>query len=130
MSRRCRGSRCRRPEGVVSGGSYRSGMERTTGVQAYYAESAERLGRVYESVSFESVHEGLLDLLPKAAARALGVGAGAGGGGGAGRRRGDGAARGGAGRARVHGRRGGAGGGAAGPGRAAASRQRGDLAGG
>ncbi|WP_323184041.1 hypothetical protein [Streptomyces canus] len=40
-------------------------MERTAGVQAYYAESAERLGRVYESVSFESVHEALLDLLPE-----------------------------------------------------------------
>jgi 2-polyprenyl-3-methyl-5-hydroxy-6-metoxy-1,4-benzoquinol methylase len=53
-------------------------MERTTGVQAYYAESAERLGRVYESVSFESVHEALLDLLPEAPARALDVGAGTG----------------------------------------------------
>ncbi|WP_406158763.1 class I SAM-dependent methyltransferase [Streptomyces canus] len=51
-------------------------MERTAGVQAYYAESAERLGRVYESVSFESVHEALLDLLPEA--RALDIGAGTG----------------------------------------------------
>nr|WSZ16095.1 class I SAM-dependent methyltransferase [Streptomyces canus] len=53
-------------------------MERTAGVQAYYAESAERLGRVYESVSFESVHEALLDLLPEAPARALDIGAGTG----------------------------------------------------
>ncbi|MER5210392.1 class I SAM-dependent methyltransferase [Streptomyces sp. NPDC002838] len=55
-------------------------MERTSGaeVQAYYAESAERLGRVYESVSFESVHEALLDLLPDAPARVLDVGAGTG----------------------------------------------------
>ena len=53
-------------------------MERTTGVQAYYAESAQRLGRVYESVSFESVHEALLDLLPEPPARALDVGAGTG----------------------------------------------------
>ncbi|MBW8818962.1 MAG: hypothetical protein JF598_12230 [Streptomyces sp.] len=40
-------------------------------MQAYYAESAQRLGRVYESVSFESVHEALLDLLAQAPARAL-----------------------------------------------------------
>ncbi|MBT2421529.1 class I SAM-dependent methyltransferase [Streptomyces sp. ISL-22] len=55
-------------------------MERTsgTGVQAYYAESAERLGRVYESVSFEAVHGALLDLLPEAPARVLDVGAGTG----------------------------------------------------
>ncbi|MDH6550225.1 ubiquinone/menaquinone biosynthesis C-methylase UbiE [Streptomyces sp. SAI-041] len=54
------------------------GMERSTGVQAYYAESAERLGRVYESVSFEDVHGALLDLLPPAPARVLDVGAGTG----------------------------------------------------
>ncbi|TCR24276.1 class I SAM-dependent methyltransferase [Streptomyces sp. BK205] len=53
-------------------------MERSTGVQAYYAESAERLGEVYESVSFEEVHGALLDLLPKAPARVLDVGAGTG----------------------------------------------------
>ncbi|MFJ9148810.1 class I SAM-dependent methyltransferase [Streptomyces sp. NPDC102270] len=53
-------------------------MERTTGVQAYYAESAERLGRVYESVSFEAVHGALLDLLPEAPARVLDIGAGTG----------------------------------------------------
>jgi len=55
-------------------------MDRTSGagVQAYYAESAERLARVYESVSFESVHEALLDLLPAAPARVLDVGAGTG----------------------------------------------------
>jgi 2-polyprenyl-3-methyl-5-hydroxy-6-metoxy-1,4-benzoquinol methylase len=53
-------------------------MERTTGVQGYYAESAERLGRVYESVSFEAVHGALLDLLPTAPARVLDVGAGTG----------------------------------------------------
>ncbi|MDH6569260.1 protein-L-isoaspartate O-methyltransferase [Streptomyces sp. SAI-208] len=53
-------------------------MERSTGVQAYYAESAERLGRVYESVSFEDVHGALLDLLPPAPARVLDVGAGTG----------------------------------------------------
>ncbi|MGW0771758.1 class I SAM-dependent methyltransferase [Streptomyces sp. NPDC002676] len=57
-------------------------MERTSGsgagVQAYYAESADRLGRVYESVSFESVHEALLDLLPEAPGRVLDVGAGTG----------------------------------------------------
>ncbi|MFC8675045.1 class I SAM-dependent methyltransferase [Streptomyces griseorubiginosus] len=53
-------------------------MERSTGVQAYYAESAERLGEVYESVSFEDVHGALLDLLPKAPARVLDVGAGTG----------------------------------------------------
>ncbi|MEU0950380.1 methyltransferase domain-containing protein [Streptomyces canus] len=49
-----------------------------TGVQGYYAESAERLGRVYESVSFEDVHGTLLDLLPEAPARVLDVGAGTG----------------------------------------------------
>ncbi|MET7734798.1 class I SAM-dependent methyltransferase [Streptomyces sp. NPDC005402] len=53
-------------------------MERTTGVQGYYAESAERLGRMYESVSFEAVHGALLDLLPEAPARVLDVGAGTG----------------------------------------------------
>ncbi|WP_053853345.1 bifunctional 2-polyprenyl-6-hydroxyphenol methylase/3-demethylubiquinol 3-O-methyltransferase UbiG [Streptomyces sp. NRRL B-24085] len=53
-------------------------MERSTGVQGYYAESAERLGRVYESVSFEDVHGALLDLLPPAPARVLDVGAGTG----------------------------------------------------
>ncbi|MCF0080386.1 class I SAM-dependent methyltransferase [Streptomyces lomondensis] len=55
-------------------------MERTSGagVQAYYAESAERLATVYESVSFESVHEALLDLLPEPPARVLDVGAGTG----------------------------------------------------
>lgn len=53
-------------------------MERSTGVQAYYAESAERLGEVYESVSFEEVHGALLDLLPEAPARVLDVGAGTG----------------------------------------------------
>ncbi|MEV7071600.1 class I SAM-dependent methyltransferase [Streptomyces sp. NPDC091972] len=53
-------------------------MERSTGVQAYYAESAERLGRVYESVSLEDVHGALLDLLPPAPARVLDVGAGTG----------------------------------------------------
>ncbi|MER7568672.1 class I SAM-dependent methyltransferase [Streptomyces sp. NPDC097941] len=53
-------------------------MERTTGVQGYYAESAERLGRVYESVSFEAVHGALLDLLPEAPARVLDIGAGTG----------------------------------------------------
>ncbi|MFI0513061.1 class I SAM-dependent methyltransferase [Streptomyces sp. WSLK1-5] len=53
-------------------------MERSTGVQGYYAESAERLGRVYESVSFEDVHGALLDLLPEAPARVLDVGAGTG----------------------------------------------------
>ena len=53
-------------------------MESTTGVQGYYAESAERLGRVYESVSFEEVHGALLDLLPRAPARVLDVGAGTG----------------------------------------------------
>ncbi|MFJ4687876.1 class I SAM-dependent methyltransferase [Streptomyces sp. NPDC088789] len=55
-------------------------MERTSvaGVQRYYAESAERLGSVYESVSFESVHGALLDLLPEPPARALDVGAGTG----------------------------------------------------
>jgi SAM-dependent methyltransferase len=53
-------------------------MERTAGVQSYYAESAERLGRVYESVAFEDVHGALLDLLPKAPARVLDVGAGTG----------------------------------------------------
>ena len=53
-------------------------MERTTGVQGYYAESAERLGRVYESVSFEVVHEALLDLLPDPPARVLDIGAGTG----------------------------------------------------
>lgn len=47
-------------------------------MQAYYAESAERLGEVYESVSFEDVHGALLDLLPKAPARVLDVGAGTG----------------------------------------------------
>lgn len=53
-------------------------MDRAVGVQGYYAESAERLGRVYESVSFESVHEALLDLLPDPPARVLDVGAGTG----------------------------------------------------
>ncbi|MGW2317370.1 class I SAM-dependent methyltransferase [Streptomyces sp. NPDC001680] len=55
-------------------------MERTSGagVQVYYAESAERLGSVYETVSFESVHKALLDLLPDVPARALDVGAGTG----------------------------------------------------
>lgn len=53
-------------------------MEPDTGVQGYYAESAERLGRVYESVSFETVHEALLDLLPDPPARVLDVGAGTG----------------------------------------------------
>ncbi|MFE1832869.1 class I SAM-dependent methyltransferase [Streptomyces sviceus] len=53
-------------------------MEQSTGVQGYYAESAERLGRVYESVSFEDVHGALLDLLPEAPARVLDVGAGTG----------------------------------------------------
>ncbi|MEU9167072.1 class I SAM-dependent methyltransferase [Streptomyces sp. NPDC048420] len=53
-------------------------MEPITGVQGYYAESAERLGRVYESVSFEVVHEALLDLLPDPPARVLDVGAGTG----------------------------------------------------
>ncbi|AYC40146.1 putative methyltransferase [Streptomyces griseorubiginosus] len=47
-------------------------------MQAYYAESAERLGEVYESVSFEDVHGALLDLLPEAPARVLDVGAGTG----------------------------------------------------
>ncbi|MEU5040854.1 class I SAM-dependent methyltransferase [Streptomyces griseorubiginosus] len=53
-------------------------MEQSTGVQAYYAESAERLGEVYESVSFEDVHGALLDLLPEVPARVLDVGAGTG----------------------------------------------------
>lgn len=53
-------------------------MERTTGVQGYYAESAERLGKLYESVSFEAVHGALLDLLPEPPARVLDVGAGTG----------------------------------------------------
>ncbi|MFK4103663.1 class I SAM-dependent methyltransferase [Streptomyces sp. NPDC019531] len=53
-------------------------MEPNTGVQGYYAESAERLGRVYESVSFEAVHEALLDLLPDPPARVLDIGAGTG----------------------------------------------------
>lgn len=47
-------------------------------MQGYYAESAERLGRVYENVSFEDVHGALLDLLPEAPARVLDVGAGTG----------------------------------------------------
>ena len=64
--------------GVVSGGSYGLGMELNTGVQGYYAESAERLGEVYESVSFETVHGALLDLLPDTPARVLDVGAGTG----------------------------------------------------
>ncbi|MEU6915864.1 class I SAM-dependent methyltransferase [Streptomyces olindensis] len=55
-------------------------MEPTSGagVQAYYAESAERLATVYESLSFESVHGALLDLLPEPPARVLDVGAGTG----------------------------------------------------
>ncbi|MER6713194.1 MULTISPECIES: class I SAM-dependent methyltransferase [unclassified Streptomyces] len=55
-------------------------MEPTSGagVQAYYAESAELLARAYESVSFESVHGALLDLLPEPPARVLDVGAGTG----------------------------------------------------
>lgn len=53
-------------------------MERAAGVQGYYAESAERLGTVYESVTFEVVHEALLDLLPDPPARVLDVGAGTG----------------------------------------------------
>lgn len=55
-------------------------MERTadTGAQPFYAESAERLGKVYESVSFESVHGPLIDLIPDAPARVLDVGAGTG----------------------------------------------------
>lgn len=44
------------------------------GVQAYYAESAERLATVYESVRFESVH----GALPESPARVLDVGAGTG----------------------------------------------------
>lgn len=65
---------------AVSAVSYGSGMEPTSGagVQAYYAESAERLARAYESVSFESVHGALLDLLPEPPARVLDVGAGTG----------------------------------------------------
>ncbi|AXE87158.1 class I SAM-dependent methyltransferase [Streptomyces sp. Go-475] len=55
-------------------------MEPTSGagVQAYYAESAERLTRAYESVPFESVHGALLDLLPEPPARVLDVGSGTG----------------------------------------------------
>ncbi|MFF2007769.1 class I SAM-dependent methyltransferase [Streptomyces sp. NPDC058195] len=55
-------------------------MRRTAdaGAQPYYAESAQRLGQVYESVSFESVHEPLLDLIPDPPARVLDIGAGTG----------------------------------------------------
>ncbi|GHB75539.1 hypothetical protein GCM10010377_77400 [Streptomyces viridiviolaceus] len=48
------------------------------GVQAYYARQAQRLGRHYESVTFDDVHGALLDLLPPAGARVVDVGAGTG----------------------------------------------------
>ncbi|MFF3878646.1 class I SAM-dependent methyltransferase [Streptomyces sp. NPDC001978] len=48
------------------------------GVQPYYAQNAGVLGRRYESVTFEEVHGGVLDLLPPAPARVMDVGAGTG----------------------------------------------------
>lgn len=48
------------------------------GVQPYYARNAKSLGQRYESITFEAVHSGVLDLLPPAPARVLDVGAGTG----------------------------------------------------
>lgn len=43
-----------------------------------YDREAAELSRIYESVAFEQVHKGILDLLPSAPMRALDVGAGSG----------------------------------------------------
>ncbi|MFF4984821.1 class I SAM-dependent methyltransferase [Streptomyces sp. NPDC001046] len=48
------------------------------GVQPYYAQRAALLGQRYESVTFEEVHGGVLDLLPPTSAKVLDVGAGTG----------------------------------------------------
>ncbi|MGX1133105.1 SAM-dependent methyltransferase [Streptomyces glaucescens] len=49
-----------------------------TAVQPYYANHAELLGRRYESVTFERIHGGVLDLLPPAPAKAADIGSGTG----------------------------------------------------
>jgi protein-L-isoaspartate O-methyltransferase len=48
------------------------------GVQPYYAQNAMSLRQRYESVAFEDVHGGMLDLLPSASASAVDIGAGTG----------------------------------------------------
>ncbi|MDT0342839.1 class I SAM-dependent methyltransferase [Streptomyces litchfieldiae] len=48
------------------------------GAQRYYAESADRLGRQYESVAFEDAHEAFLPFLPPGPATAADIGAGTG----------------------------------------------------
>lgn len=48
------------------------------GTQRYYAESANRLGRQYESLTFEDAHEAFLPFLPPSPATAADIGAGTG----------------------------------------------------
>lgn len=46
--------------------------------QSFYDEHAERLSAQYDAMSFETVHEAVLDLLPEPGALVLDVGAGSG----------------------------------------------------
>jgi SAM-dependent methyltransferase len=48
------------------------------GAQRYYAESADRLGGQYESLTFEDAHEAFLPFLPPGPATAADIGAGTG----------------------------------------------------
>ncbi|MFE3881368.1 class I SAM-dependent methyltransferase [Streptomyces lydicus] len=48
------------------------------GVQQYYARAAQSLAEQYESLSFETVHHDVLQLLPSPPARAADIGAGTG----------------------------------------------------
>jgi SAM-dependent methyltransferase len=48
------------------------------GAQRYYAESADRLAREYESLAFEDTHEAFLPLLPPSPATAADIGSGTG----------------------------------------------------
>lgn len=64
-----RGDRRDGPEGAYAPAS---------GAQDYYARAADTLAERYESVTFEAVHEGILDLLPEPPVRAADIGAGTG----------------------------------------------------
>lgn len=48
------------------------------GVQHYYAREVQALAERYESVNFETVHRGVLNLLPSPPGRAIDIGAGTG----------------------------------------------------
>lgn len=52
--------------------------EPPAGAQAYYARNAGLLARRYGSLTFEEVHDGVLDLLPSPPARTVDIGAGTG----------------------------------------------------